>query len=152
MSNFELRQFVANTAGGVSTVSLVSLPDRGMIFYSDTGDVPRNPIVTLFSGVKYNSNGTLPATITPGQCQAVFLCRGANQQAANDEADVLIAINGRSGTLYGIEYTAAGVATHTCTAFAQARPISRIDRYGATSGRAHSVEVEMVFDRLNSWS
>jgi hypothetical protein len=150
--NYELRQFVANTAGGVSTVTLRAPGSRDMTFYQDSGDQIRDPLILLFSGVKYNTNGTFPSVEVPGQVQAIFLCRGDNQDGANNQAETLTAINGRSGTLYGIEYTASGVATHTCSALAQARVISRIDQVGASVGRAHSVEVELTFDRLNKWS
>jgi len=151
-SSYELRQFVANTAGGVSTVALTSA-NRGMIFYAETGNEVRNPTVTLFNGEKYNVNGTWPADLVMGNSRAVYSCRGANQQAANQEAATLIAINGRSGVLTGVEYTASGVATHTVSAIVlAARPTALIDRIGAWAGRQHEVNVELVFDRLNNWS
>lgn len=150
--SYELRQFVANTAGGLNTVSLRAPGSRDQTFYQDFGDEVRSGIITLWNGEKYNANGTWPADVRLGEARAIYLCRGANQQAANQQAAILTAINGRSGVLYGIEYTASGVATHTCSAVASARVTAKIDQIGASTGRAHSVEVEMVFDRLSRWS
>ena len=150
--SYELRQFVANTSGGLNTVSLRLAGSRDQTFYQDFGDEALSGVVQLWNGQKYNANGTWPADVRLGQARAIYLCRGANQQAANQQAAVLTAINGRSGTLYGIEYTASGVATHTCSAIASSRVTAMIDKIGASTGKAHSVEVEMVFDRLSRWS
>lgn len=150
--NFEPRQFVANTSGGVSTVSLRTT-GRDVTLYEDTGDIAASGVITLMNGGKYQTFGTWPGALTPGNMRAVFLCRAASQQDANNLAETLYDLAGRSGTLYAVEYTATGVATHTCSAaVASARPISMFDRVGAATGRQHAIQVEMVFDRINTWS
>lgn len=150
--NFEPRQFVANTSGGVSTIALVTA-GRDASHYEDSGDAPISGVVTLLSGAKYNVNGTWPGTRTPGIARAVILCRAATQQSVNNLAEPLYDLAGRSGVLYGVEYTATGVATHTCScAVDSARPLSMLDRVGAAVGRAHAIQVEMIFNRTNEWS
>jgi hypothetical protein len=146
--NYELRQFVANTAGGVSTFTI-----QNMIFYQDSGDIVRSGTITTYSGAKYNANGTYQAIITPGETRAILLFKAGNQAAANDYVETATRMEGRSGVLHGIEYTASGIATHTCSAVCiAARPISMIDKIGASVGRSHAVQFELVFDRLNLWS
>ena len=150
--NFEPTQFVANTAGGVATVA-VKTAGRSLVMYEDTGDQPLSGVVGLISGAKYNVNGTWLPTRTPGSMRAVVLCRGASMQAANNLAETLYDLAGRSGTLYAIEYTAAGVATHTCSAVVDAsRPITMLDKVGAAIGKEHSIQVEMMFNRMNEWN
>jgi hypothetical protein len=147
--NYEPRQFVHANA----TVSLVVAGQRQPSHYEDSGDIPVSGVITLANAAKYNVNGTWRASVTPGVYRAVFLCRGATMQAANDMADTLYDLAGRSGTLYGVEYTSTSVATHTCSAYIEAvRPLSMIDRVGANVARAHALQVELVVNRLSEWS
>lgn len=146
--NYELRQFVVNSGSGVSTVSMPS-----MAFYEDSGNLVKSGIVEMYNGAKYNVNGTYQAQIVPGQTRAVFLIKGANQSEANYLAEPLIAVEGRSGTLVGVEYTSISAATHTASAVCiAARPISMIEKIGAYTGRAHAIQVEMIFERMSEWS
>lgn len=150
--NFEPVQIVVNTSGGVSTVS-IKATGRALSHYQDTGDAPISGVLTLLSGAKYNVNGTWQAARTPGGMQAVVLCRGASMQATNNLAETLYDLAGRSGTLYGVEYTASGTATHTCSVTVDsARPLSMMSHVGAAIGREHAIQVEMVFNRLNEWN
>lgn len=146
--NYELRQFVVNSGSGVSTVSL-----SNMIYYEDSGDLVRSGIVETYSGAKYNVNGTYQALTVPGQTRAVLLFRGSSQWTTNLAADPALKTLGRSGSIVGVEYTSNGVATHTATAVCiAARPISMIDKVGAVAGRAHAMQVEMIFERTSEWS
>lgn len=152
--NYEPRQFVANTSGGsgVSTVPLRAV-NLDASFYEDTGDVVVSGVSRLLTGAKYNVNGTWAATQTPGSFRVVFLCRGPNMNSANGMANTLYDLAGRSGVLYGVDYTGSTVATHTCSAVVvSARPMSMLDRVGAAIGREHAIQVEVVFDRLTKWS
>lgn len=151
--NFEPTQFVANTSGGVSTVA-VKAAGRSLVHYEDTGSQAISGVVRLMnSGAKYNVNGTWKASVSPGALRAVFMCRGANMQATNDLAETLYDLNGRSGTLYGVEYTGSSLSTHTCSATVDAaRPISMLDRVGAAIGREHVIQVEVIFNRTGEWS
>lgn len=153
MSTYELRQFVANTSGGLSTVSLVNLGSRGMAHMEEEGDYIFNSVLVLRNGTKYNVNGTRPAVMAPGQARAVYFCTGTNMQHAIDNMEPLLAIAGRSGVLYGVEYTVSGVATHTCSAVViSAKPISMMDKLAPHAGTKHAVNCELVFDRLSNWS
>lgn len=150
--NFEPAQIVVNSGSGVSTVSLKAA-GRDVSHYEDSGDAVISGVVTLVSGEKYNVNGTWKAATTPGVTRAVYLCRANDMQATNNLAETLYDLAGRHGVLYGVEYTGSGVATHTCyVVVAAARPISMMDRVGASIGRKHAIQVEMMFDRLNGWS
>lgn len=143
---------MVNTSGGVSTVSLVAA-GRDAAFYEDTGDGVLSGVVRLLTGAKYNVNGTWQAATAPGKFRSVFLCRGGNMQSVNNLAETLYDLAGRSGVLYGVEYTASGIATHTCSVVVEtARPLSMIDKVGASVGYSHAIQVEMIFDRLNDWS
>lgn len=142
--NFEPRQ--------LDSTALV-VTNRQAIRYEDSGNTVISGIVTLLSGAKYNVNGTWVANSAPGKTRAVYLCRGDNMQAANNLAEELYDLAGRSGTLSAVEYTSGGVATHTCSVFVEsARPITMFDQVGASIGRAHYIQVEMVFDKLTGWS
>lgn len=150
--NFEPRQLVHPSGGGVATVSLVT-GNRQASHYEDSGNVVISGVVTLLSGAKYNVNGTWAANTVFGKTRAVYLCRGASMQAANDLAEGLYDLAGRSGTLSAVEYTAGGVATHTCNVVVEAaRPLTMLDRVGAVTGKQHSIQVEVIFDRLTDWS
>jgi hypothetical protein len=150
--NYEPVQIVANTSGGVSTVA-IKTTGRGLVAYEDTGDQPVSGIARLLSGAAYSVNGTWRASTSPGVMRAVVLCRGASMQAANDLAETLYDLAGRTGVLYGIEYTASSVATHTCNVEVSAsRPISMLQHTIAAIGKEHVIQVEMVFTRTNAWS
>jgi hypothetical protein len=150
--NYEPRTIVVNSGSGTATVSLV-IAGRGAVAYDDTGDTPLSGVVTLLSGAKYNVNGTWQATRTPGMMRAVYLCQDSNMQLTNDKAEVLYDLAGRSGTLYGYEYNANNSVSHNCQVVVEsARPISMMDKVGASIGRAHAIQVEVVFNRLTEWS
>ena len=150
--NFEPRQLVYYSGSGVATASLVT-GNRQATHYEDSGDAVLSGVVTLLSGGKYNANGTWRAQTVYGKTRAVYLCRGANMQAANNLAEGLYDLAGRSGTLSAVEYTAGGVSTHSCNVVVEsARPLSMLDRVGAVAGKKHSIQVEVVFDRLGDWS
>ena len=151
--NYEPTQFVGRVAGSTTTTVLKSTGGRDLVFYEDSGDALISGVVQTVSGAKYNVNGTWQAASVPGQYRAVVMCRGANMRAANLQADGLYDIAGASGTLYGIEYVGSTVSTHTCSVVVgPVRPISMFDRVGASLGRAHAIQVEIVFERLGDWS
>lgn len=129
------------------------ITDRQAVHYEDSGNTVISGIVTLLSGAKYNVNGTWVANSVQGKMRAIYLCRGDNMQTANNLAEELYDLAGRTGTLSAVEYTSGGVATHTCSAFVEAaRPITMFGQVGASIGRAHYIRVEMIFDRLTGWS
>jgi len=151
--NYEPIQFVGRVAGVTTTTVFKVTGQREAAHYEDTGDEVLSGIVRTSDGTKYNVNGTWQANKSPGTVRAVYLCRGSNMKAANDQADSLYDLAGASGTLYGIEYETTTVVTHTCAAVVvAARPISMMDRVGAVLNRAHAIQVEVIFDRTNSWT
>jgi len=150
--NYEPRDIVCPVGDGYVTTHLVDI-NRSAIHYEDTGNAVISGVVTLLSGLKYNVNGTWAATTVNGKTRAIYLCRGNNMQEANTKAGDLYNLAGRSGTLSAVEYTSSGVATHTCSVVVEAaRPVTMIDRVGAAVGRKHSIQVEVIFDRLSGWS
>lgn len=150
--NFEPRTLVVNTGSGTATVSLVTA-GRDASYYEDTGNQVKSGVVTLLSGAKYNVNGTWSATKVQGKTRSVYLCRGASMKDTNDLAETLYDLAGRSGMLYGYEYTSTTSVAHTCLVVVEAaRPVSMMDRVGANVGRAHAIQVEMIFDRITDWS
>ena len=151
--NYEPTQFVGRVAGVTTTTVLKNAGSRDLVFYEDSGDQLLSGIVQTANGAKYNVNGTWQAASVPGQQRAVVMCRGINMRAANLQADGLYDLAGASGTLYGIEYVGSTVATHTCSVVVgPVRPISMFDRVGASLGRSHALQVEIVFERMNDWN
>lgn len=151
--NYEPIQFVGRVAGVTTTTVFKAVGQREAAFYEDSGDAVMSGIVRTVDGTKYNTNGTWQAAKSPGSMRAVYLCRGGNMKQANDQADALYDLAGASGTLYGIEYQDTTVATHTCSVVVAAvRPISMIDRVGASLARAHALQIEIIFERTNSWT
>lgn len=151
--NYEPIQFVGRVAGVTTTTVFKSGTARGAAFYEDTGNDVLSGVVRTVNGAKHNVNGTWQAASVPGTIRAVYLCRGDNMKQANDQADGLYDIAGASGTLYGIEYQDTTVATHTCSVVVgPVRPISMMDRVGASLSRSHALQVEVIFERINDWS
>ncbi len=151
--NYEPRQYVGYVNGAVSTVALRNPGQRDITHFEDTGDVPLTGVIRTVQGAKYNVNGTWRAASTPGVTRAVILCRGSTMKEANDRANGLYDLAGTSGTLYGVEYVGSTVSTHTCSVVVgPVRPLTMFDRVGAAPSRAHSIQVELVFERMGDWS
>lgn len=150
--NYQPTQFVGRVAGSTTTASLNIVGNLQSILYEDSGDRILSGVVQTANGAKYNTNGTWQAASVPGAYRAVFLCRGSSMQMVNANAATLYSLNGASGTLYGVEFTATTQSTHTCSVVVTTvRPISMIDKTGAAIGKSHALQVEVVFEKMSDW-
>lgn len=125
----------------------------GMTFMSDPGDSSISSTEETVGGHKYDVLGTYKATTVPGSVTARYLVQQGTMQLANNLAEAMKDMDGAYGTLYGIEYTASGVATHTATARCTNVSVrSSIDRFGAVEGKRHAIYVDCTWQRYTSWS
>lgn len=151
MSAYEIRRFDYYDP----TVVQLSITNNyvKMRYMTDAGDAVPNPVEVSVGGHKFDVLGTYKASSTPGSVTAGYLVDAGNQQLVNLAINTLSGMRGAYGTLYGIEYTASGIATHTATARCTGVSVrSAIDKVGAKSGRRHIAYVDCTWERLTEWS
>lgn len=149
--NFEIRRFDYYDPTLVQFA--ITGDNVGMTFMSDGGDASVNTVEVTTDNHKYDVLGTYKSPSIPGSVTARYMVRHGNMQGVNNLIEAMKDMDGGYGTLYGIEYTASGIATHTATARCTAvTPRSSIDRFGAVAGRRHAAYVDVTWERFTSWS